>query len=125
MSEDARIQMRVDARKLAAEWCGLLTEAARDLPCDEAIGVFWERVSLEVPEQHRIERQPEPAPIVRPMSDAEARDFGNQLIHFGKHKGSRIDEVDLDYLLWLADSKDDFKEQLRRYVRSQRVQAEQ
>ena len=58
------------------------------------------------------------------MTDGEARRFGQEQIRFGKHKGHRIDAIPLDYLTWLADGRDEFVQDLRRYCRSRRVQTE-
>jgi uncharacterized protein (DUF3820 family) len=56
------------------------------------------------------------------MTDQEARQFGNQPMLFGKCVGKRLDEIELDYLDWLADQP--FHKNLRRYLASRRIQAE-
>lgn len=61
---------------------------------------------------------------VEPMSDEVARRFGNNTMGFGKYVGQRIDEIPIDYLLWFVEQKDTFKQELRRYIKSRRVQAE-
>lgn len=56
----------------------------------------------------------------RPFSDAKAREFGHHVIPFGKHAGSRYDEVPLDYLEWLVDQNTE----LARYLMSRRIKDE-
>ena len=64
------------------------------------------------------------API-QPMTDTQAAFFETTLVPYGIHKGKQVRTVSLDYLLWLADNKDTFHADLRRYCLSRRVQREQ
>jgi hypothetical protein len=59
-----------------------------------------------------------------PMTYAEAREVGRQKMEFGKFAGTPIDEVDRDYLAWLADSSRATWIKLNRYLKSGRVVAE-
>lgn len=59
-----------------------------------------------------------------PMKHDELCKFGMQRMEFGKHAGLMVDEVPLDYLLWL-DGQPDFRHDLRRYLASPSVQREQ
>jgi uncharacterized protein (DUF3820 family) len=63
-------------------------------------------------------------PATAPMTDPEARAFGQQVLSWGKHAGRTIDEVPLDYLVWLAGQEDEFRRELRRYLASPRIDAE-
>lgn len=119
------LQHRIEGRKLAESHLELVSESAGELASDEARRSFWKAIVAGVPAEHLPQAEPQGAPRPQPMNDAEARAFGDTVIPFGKFKGHRIDEVDLDYLLWLSEQKDEFKESLRRYVRSERVQSEQ
>jgi len=56
------------------------------------------------------------------MTVAESRRFGKQPIPFGRFKGQPVDQVPLDMLEWYADQK--FVDELRRYLRSSRIQKE-
>lgn len=61
-----------------------------------------------------------------PMTDAEARGFGKQRMTFGKHAGKRVDDVEMQYLEWLADSDGTkFSLNLLRYLKSERIRREQ
>lgn len=59
-----------------------------------------------------------------PMSDAESKAFERQQMPFGMHSGELIADVPMDYLLWL-ECEPDFRRDLRRYLRSDRIQREQ
>jgi len=59
------------------------------------------------------------------MSEEEAKRFENTPMPWGKHSGERVGNVDLAYLLWVAEKRDDFVDEVRRYVRSERAQSEQ
>jgi hypothetical protein len=56
------------------------------------------------------------------MSDSDATKFESKLIPFGKHRGTSVKEVPLDYLEWLTG--DTFTDDLRRYVRSDKIERE-
>lgn len=79
---------------------------------------FW-----EVVRNHAVAfapMPPSPPETIAPLSDEAARKFGRIVLSFGLHRGKRYDEVPLDYLEWLADSRTD----LVRYIRSRRIQSE-
>ena len=63
------------------------------------------------------------------MTNEEAKEFGNYLIPFGKYAGTRIDKVPLDYLLWIDSGHFlayiGFRENIHRYILSERIQREQ
>ena len=59
-----------------------------------------------------------------PMSDAGSMAFERQQMPFGMHSGTPIADVPMDYLLWL-ECEPDFRRDLRRYLRSDRIQREQ
>lgn len=64
------------------------------------------------------------AEIVEPFTDEEAKRYGAEVMAFGKHAGERIDAVDLDYLVWLADASRATFRGLHRYLNSPRLKAE-
>lgn len=72
-----------------------------------------------------IVAEPESPRGPQPMSDAQARAFGQRRMPWGKHKDTPIDAVPLDYLEWCASRPDEFKEELNRYLMSRRVRVEQ
>lgn len=119
------LQHRIEGRKLAESHLELVVESAGELASDEARRSFWKAIVSGIPAEHVPRPEPQTAQKPQPMNDVEARAFGDTTIPFGKFRGHRIDEVDLEYLLWLSEQKDEFKESLRRYVRSERVQNEQ
>lgn len=59
-----------------------------------------------------------------PMSYDSSLAFERQVMPFGKHAGESIKDVPMDYLLWL-ECEPDFRRELRRYLRSDRIQREQ
>jgi hypothetical protein len=68
--------------------------------------------------------RPYVSPVLEPFTDAEAKAVGAEVMQFGKFVGRRIDEVELEYLEWLADASRDTWRKLARYVRSRRVSVE-
>jgi uncharacterized protein (DUF3820 family) len=70
-----------------------------------------------------FEAVPEHESVSDKMTDEESRAFGKKELDFGKHKGTRIDEVPMEYLYWL-DAQPDFRGELRKYLKSDRIQSE-
>jgi len=121
-----KIKARVDARKLLATAFELaLEEYLAQQNGSEAEGLepltFWQ-VAKELAES-KLPKQ-SPAATHPPMTYQEAREFGSEEMEFGKYLGLPIDQVPIEYLVWLADEKDGFKKQLRRYLQSPRIAAE-
>jgi uncharacterized protein (DUF3820 family) len=56
-----------------------------------------------------------------PMSNDEAVRFENEIMQFGKHKGDKIVDIDIEYFEWL-DSQPDFRRELWRYLKSEKIQ---
>jgi hypothetical protein len=83
---------------------------------------FWEELIAAFPND--IGRPLSPAPATEPMSEEEAKAFGQTLIPYGQYKGDKVDSIDLRYLIWLADQTDEFRKELRRYIASKRTQRE-
>jgi hypothetical protein len=54
----------------------------------------------------------------QPMTEAEARQFAETKITFGKYNGFLINNVPLTYLEWLTEQPDEFKRNVRRYLDS-------
>lgn len=117
------IKERINGRKRAEELFALLAEDASSLSeCGRA--AFWESVSSQLIDVLPVSSQPE-ANSDQPMSDKSAAIYGRETVFpFGKYAGQRVDEVPIDYLAMLVDDND-FKKQLRRYLRSERIQREQ
>lgn len=126
---DQRISARIVARKLCEEIVLLVAGEVRDLTeahGEVAAGSFWEhfRTAFEG-HFHQSPAAPEPTLDVRPMDDFEIRQFEQQPLNFGQHKGKRIADVPRAYLEWLAYSDDDLKSELKRYLAAERIQQEQ
>ena len=65
-----------------------------------------------------------PPPTATPMTDIEAKAYGDERMEFGHYAGTRIDEVPRSYLEWLADSSRTTAVQLSRYLKSNRIRSE-
>jgi hypothetical protein len=63
---------------------------------------------------------PSTVPEVEPMTDAEVRIFEREAIPFGKHEGTRVGCVDMNYLCRLADPSD-FIKRVKRYLKNPRI----
>ena len=119
------LQDNIAARKLA--------ESARDFVVEiwqeheftpDGDALFWKHLHDLIGETAGI-KLPEPVTVgVPPMNTEESRKFGRVPIPFGKHQNKVIDNVPLDYLLWL-DAQPDFRVKLSRYLASRRIQHEQ
>jgi len=80
-------------------------------------GRFWECLK-EICES----RLPKPAPAVErlpALTDTEASCFETCQMPYGKHVGERVEDVPVDYLLFLTEC-DEFSKSLKRYVKSKR-----
>ena len=62
---------------------------------------------------------------IEPMTDREARMFGEEEMEFGKYKGKYIDEIPLPYLEWLANEQRINSKKIKRYLESKRIKQEQ
>jgi hypothetical protein len=116
-----QIQRNIDAAHAA--------EAVAELACDESQSLpeanrerFWRLVGEKLA---RWLPRAEPQ-VVRdkPMTDDESRKFGQRAIEFGRYACQPVESVPLDYLLWL-DEQPDFRRDLNKYLRSDRIQQEQ
>jgi len=129
MPDEQTITDRVKARAEADEVADLAQSVADGLTGSSGVYEYWKRLVTRVAVAGATgPNKLTPAeldPRRDVMTDSQARAFGNVLFSFGLHKGKRVDEVPLDYLVWLVEQKDPFKEQLARYVKSRRVQSEQ
>ena len=73
------------------------------------------------------EWMPRPKPerdVVIPFTDGESKAFGREAMPFGKHSGAPIDEIPIEYLVWLSDNSISFWKSLHRYLNSPRIKAE-
>ena len=113
------IEARIAARALAKQVADIATaEAPED---DASCEAYW-LVLRQVCDEHlpRPEQTSSESPA---MTDEQAREFGRcTQMPFGKHVGTYIDEVPLQYLEWYADLS--FQPQLRKYLRSPRIKSE-
>lgn len=65
--------------------------------------------------------KPATPPILEPMTDVEARRYGDTRMSFGQYDGVPISDVPLDYLEWLSDSNHTMFRNLHRYLNSPAV----
>ena len=125
MTPEQTIKDRVKARSTAQVLEGFVAAEISDYTLDQR-QTFWDefdRLSRPKPESEQkgfsnLLLQT----TLTPMTDVEAKRFGAEVLEWGKHKGTRIDEVPLEYLQWYADQP--FQKQLRRYLASPRIRAE-
>jgi uncharacterized protein (DUF3820 family) len=106
-------------------------EANHDLLREEALRFagearrrYWEKLAKLTAGELPAKSPPAEANDA-PMDNMAARRFGATVMQFGKHVGKTIDSIPLEYLQWLDQQPEtDFRKQLRRYMRSERIQAE-
>lgn len=120
MNLKERIELRKAAKQAAAEMAELLTACCEDAS-EVYIDAFWAALIEAFPQRLAT---PVKTTAEEPWTDQQARAFGQTHIPFGIHAGALVDEVPLEYLVWLVDQPDDFKQKLRKYIRSKRIQQE-
>jgi hypothetical protein len=106
---------RVHARDRARACMSLVLDESRDVGVE--IDVFWDEIRKHLPLATQKEQK---RPVS--MTDAESSRFGNEIMEFGKYKGTRIDDVPMDWLEWYSDQG--FQTRLRDYLASDRVKIE-
>ena len=112
----------IATRKLASEVFELAGDQAAGLPGPQKVR-FWKHL-IRLASQFVELSGTEPSDTKREiMSDRESRIFGDARIQFGMHRGTRVDEIPLEYLEWL-DDQPDFRCELRRYLNSERLKRE-
>ena len=115
----ATVQRRAAAREQARVVAGLVIEEVGRVPA-EAQAAFWDELKKMLP-------LPKPAPPAgpkaEPLTDLQSRAFGRSIIRFGKHEGTPVDEIPLDYLEMLCEPQP-FIRTLRRYLASTRISME-
>ncbi len=113
-----QIEINIAARKAAETVFSL---AVTEVPA-EGEQRYWETLARLVAAKLP---KPEADPRTQPMTDEQVTHFGNGItMPFGKHTGKRIADVPLDYLIWLVEQPDAFKNELRRYIGNDRIKAE-
>lgn len=122
--DPAKIHARCKARESAEALAELVVAEYSALDSDPA-EAFSAWIAGRLIQAGVIAAPPPAEPAVEPFTDEQSRWFGNRPMPYGKHAGSCIDQVPLDYLIWMAEQPDDFKDNLRRYIKSQRIQQEQ
>ena len=116
------IEDNIAARKAADEAFELMSLAISEQSLSpEAAAKAWRSIGDRIDAVTQTEREPVESPNV--MSDQEAKRFERSIVSFGKHKGKAIKDVPLDYLLWVDG--DEFRGDLRRYLKREDVQREQ
>lgn len=119
-----RLAARARARKDARAAVDLIVQGAAGLGDEERLA-FWDEVRAELDERCP-ESQSRATPLAGPaaMGDEEAARFEARDMPWGKHRGTRIADVPAGYLDYVANTKDQFKEDLARYVARPEVQQE-
>jgi len=123
------VEHNIAARKAAETVFELAVEQSRELP-EQSVVAYWCRLLLLVeqvlPSDIRIPRiGPQVPQTPPPMSEDEAKAFEKHSMPWGKYNGTKIADVPMDYLLYIDDQKDEFRDRLHRYLASDRVQREQ
>jgi len=117
MTDDATIRQRIHGREQAI-LCLEMIEA------DSMPAAALEAFSAEI-EKRCAPPRPTPRPGPPPMNDSESAAFGQVALPYGKHQGTKVDDVPLAYLEWMANPEDsDLVRSLRRYLASDRVRRE-
>lgn len=107
--DSSALKSRCEARKAAEAVLELLTELVAG-NSEHYWKIIREFAQKQVPSTVGVE--------VSPMSDKEARLFGETLMPYGKYSRVAVESVPVQYLDWLVGEKDDFKDQLKRYVQN-------
>lgn len=118
MSVSASIARNIELAKLATEAASLVIELAEESGANEP--GFYDRVACILEAHGTPKREPKTKPVK--MTDQQAKAFEQEIIAFGTHAGKPVSDVPLDWLQWIADQK--FVDQVRLYLRSDRVQRE-
>jgi hypothetical protein len=92
----------------------------------EAKDIVWTAMALWLQRRRDASAIPSLATATaEPMSDVQARAFGKSFMPWGEYKGQAIDQVPLERLAYYADHDHGFVRQIRRYLASRRVRAEE
>lgn len=122
MSFASKIASKIEARKAARElYESLICEEAERI--DEPQRAFFWGLLVDLVAQNVV---PKPEPRTGPMTDEQAILFEkNVATPWGEHKGRRVSDVPLEYLVWLATQPQEFARDLNRYLASPRMQRQQ
>jgi len=124
MNQPMTIDTNIAARKSAETVFELAVEQSRELP-EASVVAYWCRLLLLVEQVLPSGMRVEPTSNPSPMSEDEAKAFEKRSMPWGKYNGTKIADVPMDYLLYIDDQKDEFRDRLHRYLASDRVQREQ
>lgn len=100
------------ARIKARRWAEECVEATEDKMA------FLERV------QELVAPSQKPAQPPDAMTDEQAKRWEQGVVPYGKYGTYPIREVPLEYLVWLSESDDAFKKDLRKYLKAPCIQRE-
>lgn len=118
MAVPSTIEVNINARKIAEQVFDL---AITEIPA-EGERRYWETLS------NLIAKRLPPPPVdeaSKPMTDIQAWHYETDTVMpWGKYAGKSIIDVPIDYLVWLAESPDPFRVELRRYLASERIRRE-
>ncbi len=121
-----KVAANIAARKAVEEVFGLAIDEAGVLlrKFDAATATrFWVQLRALVDETIPDAKPKPDKGTPKPMSDEESRRFGKTPMPWGMHEGQAVDEVPTWYLEKVTES-DEFKNNVRRYLRSPRVAGE-
>lgn len=113
------IPERIEGSKYFQEIWELADEAIAALTpagVDRFYELLREKVNAHFP--------PKVDPVESPMTDKQVEAFANSRMTFGRNVGEKIADISFGYLIWLAEEKDEFKRDLRRYLKHPKVQQE-
>ena len=107
-----------------AEAAFRLVQETAALLCEEDARRFWKHFLGPIVKAATVIEDNQPQ-ANEAMTEDQAKAFERVRIPWGKESGISVKNIELEYLFWMADERDKFKEALRRYLRSDRVQREQ
>lgn len=114
-----RLAERSIGRKEAKECIELIEGTAGQLS-PQSTEAFWDSIREFMAAIVPKEPEPESAAMTA-MNDTQAFYFGSEQMPFGKYRRALIADVPLVYLDWLIDAPDEFKDQLRAYLKNEEI----
>lgn len=126
MPTTEQVQNRAAARKEAKSVLEMADAMVAPFT-EDAAKAFWEVLRNAGLKNAPLPPEKVARPKVEPMTNEQARLFELAKVPYGTHRGKFIGDVMSEepmYFPWLCDQKkDEFKEDLKRYLASKRAQA--
>ncbi len=120
------VAANIAARQAVEEVFGLAideTGMLRSKFGSDAVARFWVEFRSLIDETIPDAKPKPDKGTPKPMTDEESRGFGKTPMPWGIHIDTKVDEVPTEYLEFITEP-DEFKENVKRYLRSPRVAGE-